>query len=487
MNYNAILMEILTSILGILLLVMGLILPRGKKVIISYVSVFALSAILILSFLNSGSDTSSFLNGLYVSDPLSTYFKQIFLAAAILVTLMSITYVKRLSDSRSEFFALSIFALLGMMIMASSNDFITLYIGLELMTISFIILTAFDKLSLKSTEAGIKYVLLSAMSSAVLLYGMSLIYGMSGSLTYSGIFDYLKTGYTQPIIILAGIMLIAGIAFKISAVPFHMWSPDIYEGAPTPITAFLAVGSKSAAFAVLIRLFIQVLPSVFNTFSALIIALSVLSMIIGNIIAIHQTSIKRMLAYSSISHAGYILLGIIAYTKAGIGAMLYYLLLYVFANTGAFASIIAFSNVTGNDDINDFSGMWKRSPFLAATLMLSLLSMAGIPPSAGFIGKFYLFSEIIKQGYLWLAFLAMGMSVVSIYYYIVVIRVLLMGESVDASQDSSTDASPDTSLIKIPASLKAVMIVSIIMTLIMGIYPGPITSWVSKIAALFVR
>jgi len=396
---------------------------------------------------------------------------------------MSITYVKRLSDSRSEFFALSIFALLGMMIMASSNDFITLYIGLELMTISFIILTAFDKLSLKSTEAGIKYILLSAMSSAVLLYGMSLMYGISGSLTYAGIFDYLKTGYSQPIILLAGIMLIAGLAFKISAVPFHMWSPDIYEGAPTPITAFLAVGSKSAAFAVLIRLFIQVLPSVFSRFSGLIIALSVLSMIIGNIIAIAQTNIKRMLAFSSISHAGYLLLGIVAYTKAGIGAMLYYLLLYVFANTGAFASVIAFSNVTGKEDINDLVGMWKRSPFLAATLMLSLLSMAGIPPAAGFIGKFYLFSEIIKQGYLWLAFLAMGMSVVSIYYYIVVIRVLLMGEPTDASLDVSLDASP----IKIPASLKTVMIVSIIMTLIMGIYPGPITLWVSKVAGLFVR
>jgi NADH-quinone oxidoreductase subunit N len=207
----------------------------------------------------------------------------------------------------------------------------------------------------------------------------------------------------------------------------------------------------------------------------LVIALSLLSVVIGNIIAIPQTNIKRMLAYSGVAHAGYVLIGVVANTKFGISAVLYYLLLYIFANIGAFASVIAFSNQTGKDDIADFAGMWKRSPFLASTMMLSLLSMAGIPPAAGFIGKFYLFSEAAKQGYLWMAFIAMAMSVVSIYYYIVVIRVMLLKDAEDATP------------IAIPAALKLVMIISIVMTLVMGLFPGPITEWTSFVASTFIR
>jgi NADH-quinone oxidoreductase subunit N len=276
-------------------------------------------------------------------------------------------------------------------------------------------------------------------------------------------------------VILAIVLVIAGFGFKISAAPFHMWSPDIYEGAPTPVTAFLGAGSNVAGFAVLIKLLIQVMGSNQKTVVVLVIALSVLSMVIGNIIAIPQTNLKRMLAYSGIAHGGYILIGIVSYSTAGVSAMLYYILLYIFATIGAFASITAFSNVTGKDDIKDFSGMWKRSPFLAAVLLISLLCLAGIPPAAGFIGKFYLFAEVIKQGYLWMAFLAMGMSVVSIYYYIVVIRVMVMGEAEDSTK------------IKIPASLKIVMIVSVIMILIMGLYPGPITAWTTAVGSTLIR
>jgi NADH-quinone oxidoreductase subunit N len=254
-----------------------------------------------------------------------------------------------------------------------------------------------------------------------------------------------------------------------------MWSPDIYEGAPTPVTAFLAGGSKIAGFSVVIKLLLQLMEPVHGTMMVLVIALSVLSMVIGNIIAIPQTNLKRMLAYSGVSHAGYILIGIVSYTKTGISAMLYYLLLYIFANIGAFAAITAFSNQTGKDDIKDFSGMWKRSPLLAATLLISLLCLAGIPPAAGFIGKFYLFSEAAKQGYLWMAFLAMAMSVVSAYYYTVVIRVMLMEEP--------SDSTP----INIPTSIKIVMIVSIVMIIVMGVYPGPITDWTTSVASSFIK
>lgn len=475
MNYNSVLIEILIAVLGVLVLGLSLVLPKARKAIVGYFSAFALIGILIFSFIHTNGESISFFKGLYVQDSISIYFKQIFIISAALVSLMSISYVKKLTDSRSEFFALMIFAALGMMVMASANDLITLYIGLELMSISFVILTAYDKKNIKSTEAGTKYILLSSMSTGVLLYGMSLLYGLSGSVGFGDIISFLNTGSNHSMAIMGSVLVIAGFAFKISAAPFHMWSPDIYEGAPTPVTAFLAGGSKVAGFAVMIKILMQVMQSNHGIVVALVIALSVLSMVIGNIIAIPQTNLKRMLAYSGVAHAGYILLGIVSYTTAGISAMLYYMLLYIFANIGAFASVTAFSNQTGTDDIQDFSGMWKRSPFLAAVLLISLLCLAGIPPAAGFIGKFYLFAEVVKQGYLWMAFLAMGMSVVSIYYYIMVIRVMLMGEVKDSTK------------INIPASLKVVMIVSVIMILIMGLYPGPITDWTTAVGSTFIK
>ena len=475
MNLNSILVEILVASLGVLVLAMSMVLPRSKKSLIGYFSAFALLGILVFTFVYNSGDSISFFKGLYVSDSISTYFKQLFIISAAMASLMSVSYVKKLTDSRSEFFVIMIFATLGMMVMASANDLITLYIGLELMSISFIILTAYDKKSIKSTEAGTKYVLLNAMSTAVLLYGMSLLYGLSGSVNFPDIISFLSSGSNHSMVVLGSVLVIAGFGFKISAAPFHMWSPDIYEGAPTPVTAFLAGGSKVAGFAVLIKILMQVMQSNQSTVVVLVIALSILSMMIGNIIAIPQTNLKRMLAYSGVAHAGYILIGIVSYTTAGISAMLYYMLLYIFATIGAFASITAFSNQTGKDDIQDFSGMWKRSPLLTAVLLISLLSLAGIPPAAGFIGKFYLFTAAAQQGYLWMAFVAMGMSVVSIYYYIVVIRVMLMGEASDSTK------------IKIPASLKLVMIVSAIMILVMGLYPGPITNWTTLVGNTFIK
>ncbi len=475
MNFNSILVEILVAALGVLVLVMSLILPRAKKALIGYFSAFALLCILVFTFVYSGGESISFFKGLYVSDSISTFFKQLFIISAALVSLMSVSYVKNLTDGRSEFFVIMIFAALGMMVMASANDLITLYIGLELMSISFIILTAFEKKSIKSTEAGTKYVLLNAMSSAMLLYGMSFIYGLSGSVNFPDIINFFSTGSNHAMAVLGSVLVISGFAFKISAAPFHMWTPDIYEGAPTPITAFLAAGSKIAAFAAIIKILMQVMQSNQSSVVALVIALSVLSMVIGNIIAVPQTNLKRMLAYSSIAHAGYILLGIVAYTTAGISAMLYYMLLYIFANIGAFASITAFSNQTGKDDIKDLAGLWKRSPFISSVLLVCLMSLAGIPPAAGFIGKFYLFTEAARQGYLWLAFVAMGMSVVSMYYYIAAIRAMLTGGDAEADK------------IKTPVSLKLVMVVSVIMILVMGLYPGPVTDWTTLVGGTFLK
>jgi NADH-quinone oxidoreductase subunit N len=474
MNYNTVLIEILTALLGVILLVFELTLPKNKKNAAGFFSAVALLIILGVSFCRDINSVKTFFAGFYTQDAFSVFFKQIFLAGAILVTVMTIGY-KKLQDTRGEFFALIVFTLLGMMAMASATDFITLYIGLELMTITFVILTAIDVTSIKSSEAGLKYIVLSAMSSAVLLYGMSLIYGLSGSLTFDGVIKYFQNGVTSPIVYVAVVLVIIGFAFKISAVPFHMWSPDVYEGAPTPVTAFLAIGSKAAGFAVLIRILLEVVPKTHAVIGTIVIALASLTMLIGNLTAIPQKNIKRMLAYSSIAHAGYILLGIVAFTKMGVGAMMYYLLLYIFANTGAFAAVIAFSNETGSSEIESLAGGWKRSPFTSGVLLISLLSLAGIPPAAGFIGKFYLFAEIIRQGYIWLAFLALGTSIIAIYYYIMVVRVMFVAEI------------KDTKTVVVPMSLKIVMGVSALATLIMGIYPGPITEWTTFIASHFLK
>ncbi|MGO8696036.1 MAG: NADH-quinone oxidoreductase subunit N [Rectinemataceae bacterium] len=474
MDFSAIRIELVAALIALCLLAFGLLVPRGRREITGYIAAVAFLGLLALSFLAPGTG-DSFQGGRYLNDPLARFFKQLFITAAFLVSLMSLRFTKSLEESRSEFFALLGFALVGMMMLASANDFVTLYIGLELMTLPLVILTAYDRTSGKSTEAGTKYVLLSAISSGVLLFGLSLIFGATGSLAYRDALPALASASGDPLVVIGSIMIVAGFAFKISAVPFHMWSPDIYEGAPAPVAAFLAVGSKAAGFAALIRLLLFVLPASGGAFPLLIVALSVLSMVVGNLIAIPQTNMKRLLAYSSIAHAGYILLGLVAASRAGIGAMLYYMVLYLFANVGIFAAISSFGEAGGAGEISRFKGMWKRSPFMAASLLVCLLSLAGIPPAAGFMGKFYLLAEVARQGKLWLSALALVMSVVSISYYVSVIKVIVMEKAEDESR------------IRVPLANKALLAVSVLVTIGMGVYPAPITEWTRAIAGAIVR
>ncbi|MDA8426001.1 MAG: NADH-quinone oxidoreductase subunit N [Treponema sp.] len=474
MDFSAIRLELVAALIALGLLVFGLLTPRGKREVIGYIAAAAFLGLLALSFLAPGGG-GSFQGGLYLDDPLSLFFKRLFITAAFLVSLMSLRFAKSLEESRSEFFSLLGFSLVGMMMLASANDFVSLYIGLELMSLPLVILTAYDRTSGKSTEAGTKYILLSAISSAVLLFGLSLLFGATGSFSYSDTLKALGSVADDPLVVIGSIMVVAGFAFKISAVPFHMWSPDIYEGAPAPVAAFLAVGSKAAGFAALIRLLLFALPASSGDFPLLILSLSVLSMVVGNLIALPQTNMKRLLAYSSIAHAGYILLGLVAASTAGVAAMLYYLVLYLFANVGIFAALSAFGEAGGSSEISSLKGMWKRSPFMAASLLVCLLSLAGIPPAAGFIGKFYLLAEVARQGKLWLAALALVMSVVSISYYISVIRVIVMEKAEDESR------------IRVSLANKAILAVSVLVTLGMGVFPAPITEWTRAIAGSIVR
>jgi len=474
MDFSSIRVELLAALFSLGLLVFGLLVPKGRKDHTGVVATLGFLALLIVSFVAPGSGTS-FSGGRYLNDQLALFFKHVFLAAAFLISLMSLRFTSRLAESRSEFFSLLSFSVVGMMMLGSSNDFLTLYIGLELMTLPLVLLTAWDKANGASTEAGAKYVLLSAVSSAVLLFGLSLLFGAAGSLTYSEVIRALAASSPDPLVVTGGIMVLAGFAFKIAAVPFHMWSPDIYEGAPAPVAAFLAVGSKAAGFAALVRLLLFVLPSASASYPLVVISLSALSMVVGNLIALPQTNLKRLLAWSSISHAGYMLLGLVAASRAGLGALLYYTILYLFANVGIFAAISSFGPAAGTGEIAAFRGMWKRSPFMAASLLVCLLSLAGIPPAAGFLGKFYLLAETARQGRLWLAVVALVMSVVSISYYISVVKALLM--------EKAEDESP----IRVPFPQAAIMAVSVLITIGMGVFPAPFTTWTQSVAAAVIK
>ncbi|GAW92858.1 NADH-quinone oxidoreductase subunit N [Calderihabitans maritimus] len=472
MNFTLLTVEILTALLATGLLVLGLLVPKNQNRGVGYLTTLGLLAILAVTFVFRNVNATLF-NGMYIVDPFATFFKQLFLVAAILVSIASLDFVQKLGYNQGEFFSLLVYATLGMMIMASAGDLITLYIGLELMTISFCILACYKKKDAKSAEAGIKYIILGAMSSAILLYGLSLIFGLTQT-TVIGDIAAVVTEHVQPLLLIGVIFLVAGFGFKISAVPFHMWSPDIYEGAPTPVTAFLAVASKAAGFAVFLRVFMQAIPTTQPYWLLLLMVLATLTMLLGNFVAIPQTNIKRLLAYSSIAQAGYLLLGLIAFSSLGVAAILFHSILYVFSNLGAFMVAIAFSNATGSDEIKDYAGLSRRSPLLAVVMLLSLLSLAGIPPLAGFQTKFYLFTSIIDKGYLWLAFVGIGTSMVSVYYYLIVGKVMYLGEP-------PADSKP----IHVPLGLQAALLISMAATIFFGIYPTPLLNAALNVAQVF--
>ena len=323
----------------------------------------------------------------------------VFLVAALMTVLMSVRYLEIEGASPGEYYFLILCATLGMMIMAGGIDLITSFIGLETMAVSFYILAGFIKPNQRSNEAAVKYFLLGAFSLGILLYGMSLMYGLSGSTNMRAMAAVFAGQERNMLLVLAVILVVSGMAFKIAAVPFHMWAPDVYEGAPTPVTAFLSVGSKAASFAMLLRIFMIALPSMNADWRLLFEVLAIVTMTVGNIAALTQTNIKRMLAYSSIAHAGYLLIGVVAYTPRGIAAMLIYLLIYAFMQLGAFAVIIMMRrrDMIG-DDLKDLSGLYLRHPFAAFAMLLFMLSLGGIPPTAGFMGKFWLFSAAIEVG-----------------------------------------------------------------------------------------
>lgn len=470
MNYSLLAPEILATAVGMLVLILGLIFKDRARQSVGIISLLSLVAVLILVILRF-TDTQVFFNGIYQVDTYANFFKVLFALAAVLVILNSSQYMERFGNKKSEFYALMMFATVGMMVMASAGDLLTIYIGLELMTVSFYILTAYLLEDETSSEAGLKYLILGAISSAVLLFGMSLVFALSGTTVISQIAGQISR---EPALIAGVILMVAGFAFKIAAVPFHMWAPDIYQGAPTPITTYLAVGSKAAGFAALLRIFIFAIPLTQFNWSLVLAILAALTMVVGNLIALTQTNVKRMLAYSSIAQAGYILAGLAAANQYGLKGVLFYAMLYVFSNTGAFAVATAVEVNTGSTDRDAFNALGQRSPMLAAVMTICLLSLAGIPPMAGFAGKFYLFSGAIQAGYLWLAFIGLLMSMISVYYYLLVAKAMYIGSN------------PQTGAMTVKAPARLALWVCLLATILIGVYPALLSNWAQTAISIFM-
>ena len=418
-----------------------------------------------------------------IVDKFSLFFKFLIIGVTALIFLVSGRYANKFSDFRIEYYSLVLFSATGMMLMASALELITLYVALELSAIPLAILAAFGRGNL-SSESGIKFLIISGMSSAFLLYGMVLIYGFTGTTSIQEIGVQLTNisldasqSFGSHILLFAVVLIIAGFGFKITAFPFHMWAPDVYQGAPTPITAFLSVASKAAGFAVILRVFYVSFPISILSFewSIIFAIISVFSMTIGNFAAIAQSNIKRMLAYSTIAHAGYIMVGLAAVAVrttgenavAGPSGVLFYLAGYVVMNMAAFSAVIAITNRTASDDIYDLAGMAKTSPYLAGALAFSMLSLIGIPPTVGFIAKIYIFSSAMNAGLIWLVVAGVLNSVVSVYYYLRVVKVMYLSPPPEEQIDIVVD---------IP--IKLALISTIGAVLIFGIYP----KWLFEIA-----
>ena len=471
LDFYYLLPELIVTAGAVALLGGDVLLARGRHRLLTWVGLAFLGAASVaLAFISGREGTVA--QGMYSVDGFAVFFKLLFLVAAALTILMSHRYLDVEGARPGEYYFLVLCATLGMMVMAAGVDLVTLFIGLETMAVSFYILVGYIKPSRRSNEASIKYFLLGTFSLGLLLYGMSLLYGLTGSTDLRTIATTLAGGRGGPLLALAVMLLVAGMGFKIAAVPFHAWAPDVYEGAPTPITAFISVGSKAASFAMLLRIFFEGLPAfrmdglgtIFGQplgWTYFFYVLSIVSMTLGNLAALTQNNLKRMLAYSSIAHAGYLLIGIVAATPRGVMAALVYLMVYTFMQLGAFAIVVLMrrQDVIG-DELKDLSGLSVRQPAAAVAMLIFMLSLGGIPPTAGFMGKFSLFAAAIESGYVGLAIIGVLNSAISLYYYVRVVVYMWVRREEAAAPP-----------VVMSRALALVLIVAVAGTLVLGVYP----------------
>lgn len=462
-NWSAIGPELTLSITAMVLLLLSVAASPAVRRAIPYLSLLGVALALLLCISLWGKSAYAF-NRMVVLDNYALFFKTIFLITTALTVLMSIRYLKEQGYEHGEYYVLILFAAVGMMFMASAADLIIVFLGLETFSLAVYVLAGFFRAQPKSIESSLKYFLLGAFSTGFLLYGIALIYGATGTTNLKGIYEFVSksSSLTDPLLLIGMGLLIVGFGFKVASVPFHMWTPDVYEGAPTSITAFMSVGPKAAGFAAFLRVFLYALSSLQTDWIWILWVLAVLTMTLGNVVAIAQKNIKRMLAYSSIAHAGYILVAMVAADELGTASVLYYMLAYAFMNLGAFGVIILFGR-KGEENVNisDYSGMAAKYPLLAAVMAVFMFSLAGIPPTAGFVGKFYIFSAAVKAGYIGLAIIGVLNSALSVYFYLRITVMMYM-------------RSPEKEFAKLDPSPAMViaLIIAVFGTLQIGITPS---------------
>ncbi|MGK2858489.1 MAG: NADH-quinone oxidoreductase subunit N [Thermoanaerobaculia bacterium] len=452
--------EIVLAIGGCVLLLAPVMGGGNNGIAAKWTMLVVLAATTMAVFVAAGAGTpTDALGTLFVVDAFAVFFKLLFIVIIALVALLSAEFLQDREYSAWEYYSLMTFALCGMMFMVSGTHLISIYVGLELLSLSSYILAGYYKNETRSTEAAMKYFVLGSLSSGIMLYGMSLIYGVCGSLHLSTISAAVATMFENDALIIGVMMLGAGLCFKVAAVPFHVWTPDVYTGAPTPVTAFLSTASKVAAFAIFARIFYTGFHNISGDWNSIIAAVAGLSMIVGNLAAITQDNVKRMLAYSSIAHAGYALLGILAMSEIGLQGVLIYMLVYEFANIGTWAMVMLLRRREyAGEKVDDFDGLHQSAPLYAFAMVVFLLSLGGIPPTAGFIGKYYLFAAAISAGYAWLAVIAVLMSAVSMFYYFRLIVAMYLKEGKAAEVVASRQ-------------VRFVVVLCLVATLVLGILP----------------
>jgi NADH-quinone oxidoreductase subunit N len=473
-DIRAYLPELILLVWACATLMLDLILRRQQKIAIAAFTLVGVILALLSCIPLAGTELTTF-SGMYALDGFSLFFKVLFLLVAALTILISPRYLIIEDIPVGEYYSLVLFSTIGMMIMAAGVDLLAIYIGLELMSLAIYTLAGFIKRDPKSIEAALKYFLMGSFSSGILLYGLALLYGLTGSTQLGAMAEQVKTMGTNPALILAIVMLVGGFGFKIAAVPFHMWAPDVYEGAPHSVVGFISVGSKAAAFAGLMRIFLVALEPSKAQWEPLLWAVSILSMLVGTLVAIAQSNIKRMLAYSSIASAGYMLIGVITGTEIGLASVLVYAMSYVFMNVGAFALVVLLCRRgERGDTIAEFTGLARVSPVASASLVIFFLSLTGIPPTAGFVGKFYLFASAIQAGYIGLAVVGVVSSAISLYYYFSIVMQMYMQE---APKEHGLSPTP---------GLAAALMLMVAGTLIFGIFPGPLINAARAATAIFL-
>lgn len=474
--------ELILTGLICLLVATDLLLKKEKSAYNSFIALIGLAVVFVAVLKQYDLGNRSIFNDMLVVDPFALFFKVLFLATAILVIFLSFTSVELAGRPVGEYFTLIVTLTLGTSLLASATNLLTIYLSIEFVSIISFVLASYLKTRRRSSEAGLKYAIYGAFSSGLMLYGMSILYGLTGTLNIYEIRTVLSSSGPNDLALLISIILmLAGFGYKIASVPFHFWAPDVYEGAPTPVTAFLSVAPKAAGFAVLIRFFNVALSSGSTNgltewsfvsaidWAQILAVIAAATMTLGNLVAIVQNNLKRLLAYSSIAHAGYILMGTVLLSEQGVHASMFYLFIYYFMNLGAFLVVMIFHDLLGSEDIADYDGLAWRAPIPAIAMGVFLFALTGIPPTAGFVGKFYLFAAVIKGGpsFYWLAIVGILNSVISLYYYARVLKAMFLNRPAD-QESAPLTVSP------LYVVLLAVLVVP---TVLLGVYWAPLADF----------